>query len=178
MTVRTAIQIGALLFTLGLPVAVQGQDCSKFVPPPKYLEGTFGDIIFCLDASRAWAVLNDLDRDFPSLAVTKNGGRTWVVRRLEQQEYVPVSIFFLDKKHGWLTLSWALGHADSAHYKLLRTSDGGAAWAELPSPPGSRELTFTSMSSGCLITDTDSNSHWVTRDGGRTWRELVGEGCK
>jgi|SRR5579864_7239460 len=166
-----------LLLMLLLQMAARAADCSNFTSPPKYAEGVFGDVIFCLDSSRAWAVLNDTDRNIPSLAMTRDRGKTWTVRYLEQSMYVPVSIFFLDKKHGWLTLSWALSTVNSPAYKLMQTRDAGVTWVELPSPPGAQGLFFTSVRSGCVITEPGSNSHWITKDGGQTWRQLVGEGC-
>lgn len=99
---------------------------------------------------------------------TSDGGRQWEPQLGDPQGTAPEfsSLQFIDQRHGW-----AVQNRD----KVLRTSDG-KNWEEagaLPKFHPFSALTFTSLQSGVFIGGyPNTYSIFVTRDGGRNWKDV------
>lgn len=74
-----------------------------------------------------------------------------------------VTVYFTSADHGWI--------AGDAGY-LAYTTDGGQTWTKYPldTTEDINEIYFRNEESGYLVA---SRKMFVTRDGGRTWRETV-----
>ena len=95
-----------------------------------------------------------------SLAVTRDGGRTW------KQLYVPTrseltAVYFADENHGWIA---GLDRA------LLSTSDGGATWQRVRTPNDCR-IRDIAARLPIMWAVGDCGAVIFSRDGGKTWED-------
>jgi photosystem II stability/assembly factor-like uncharacterized protein len=97
------------------------------------------------------------------------------------------SIFFLDRSHGWILATDALGEEEGANFYLYTTKDGGKSWTSLllrrqkfnlrddytfPS-----EVFFSDSEHGWIlwhwrVMNSELDALLATSDGGRTWKRL------
>lgn len=119
---------------------------------------------------------------------TEDDGQTW-------REITPVpmltknlgNIFFLDKSHGWILATDALGDERSAKFYLYSTEDGGRNWKSLLLQRTMFELQddytfpsqvfFSDPEHGWILwqwhmMNSSQDSLLATSDGGRTWKRL------
>jgi len=148
--------------------------CLSFMASPIFAEETwqvishlehsgvrFSDISFA-DENHGWAI----DRYYGVLH-TQNGGKTW-------QRKSPIGdhnygVHFIDKNHGWIV---GIG-------VILRTTDGGRTWKEVPVPGWFMDVHFVSEKEGWVVGMSDdvllapNNQKALllhTEDGGQSWK--------
>jgi photosystem II stability/assembly factor-like uncharacterized protein len=137
----------------------------------------FGSIksVFFLNAVEGWAVSSSAGGSSAAFAVsrTSDAGANWTSGSLtasfEEGSY-PVSLDFADAQHGWLMLK-APSSSNFSRGVLLATTDGGASWKALPTPPIGDAVRFTSASTGWLAGGPAGNELYVTRDSGQSWQQ-------
>jgi photosystem II stability/assembly factor-like uncharacterized protein len=80
--------------------------------------------VFFLNESEGWVLGNKF------LYKTLNKGKTWEkIQISNKSSEVPVRIWFLDSKNGWLILQKTANVDDERNYfKVLKTSNGGITW--------------------------------------------------
>lgn len=158
---------GADIPTLILYTRDGGETWTSAVLPPVY--GTVRNLFFT-DGGTGWSVGADY-MDFQSLMMRSEDGITWqAVDHPSHENASLTGIHFPSENVGYAVGSVA---GENPVPYLLKTSDGGATWEELPQP----------MESGWLV-DTcfdDENTGWAvggsgdlgiiarTTDGGATW---------
>jgi photosystem II stability/assembly factor-like uncharacterized protein len=136
---------------------------------------------FFLNATSAWFV--DASRQ---LYRTQDGGKTW--RALPHVLVNPYDLDFIDSSHGWSIVGLGAA-AGSEGVEIYRTSDGGTTWQLVSvtigpngqSSPGSlpfgcnkAALGFLNASVGWAPGECAGGKpfFYVTRDGGKTWRQV------
>lgn len=102
-----------------------------------------------------------------------DAGQSWRLRHFERELRL-AGVCFVDSEHGW-----AVGHRPrawpaAARGVVLRTSDGGATWEEVPGLllPALRWAKFFDERQGVAIGEISSlytSGIAVTADGGRSW---------
>ena len=110
----------------------------------------------------------------PVALTTSDGGAHWQTIALKE---VPLSVFFLNEKLGWV----------AGEKNLWKTDDAGRTWAKLPGPgyPVTRVHFLNEQDGWGLSAERDGPSDSKqqrplaveTHDGGRTWKPLVVEGA-
>lgn len=153
-----------------------GQHWTDITPPAK----TAGNIksVFFLNATEGWVATSfagTVIQVSPSFAIsrTSDAGATWKTEPLTasfEAGSTPVSLDFVDTLHGWLMLR-APSSPNFSRGVLLATTDGGASWKALPTPPIGGEVRFTSSSVGWVAGGPAGNQLYVTRDGGQSWQQ-------
>lgn len=115
---------------------------------------------------RLWAV-GDYGYDDSLIAVSKDGGRTWVQRRSGTQQYL-FGVDFPDSTHGW---------ASGAGGTLLRSTNAGKSWKKVAAAPSGDllALDFTDASHGWVAANDerypnarleytgDAGAHWESQ---------------
>ncbi|MGI9006539.1 MAG: WD40/YVTN/BNR-like repeat-containing protein [Streptosporangiaceae bacterium] len=137
--------------------------------------------VFFLDPRDGWVVAARAGHpEQLQISTTADGGASWSTSPLGQPDgyfadsaALPAYVDFIDPRHGWV-VAMSGGGGGYAPGILLKTSDGGATWQRLPVPTGG-PVEFISPSTGWLTSAGQpgtrfSESFYVTRDGGRTWR--------
>lgn len=103
--------------------------------------------------------LEDKGESKPVTVTTDDGGAHWTVNKIKQ---VPISLFFLNDKLGWMVTPEGIWH----------TLDAGHEWRELPkSPKLLMKVYFLDESRGFAI-----GAHklaYQTEDGGKTWDPIA-----
>lgn len=136
---------------------------------------TVGNIqsVFFLDATEGWVVSASGTTSAPfAISRTSDAGATWTSAALTvsfEAGSSPVSLEFADAQHGWLTMR-ARSSSNFSWGTLLATSDGGASWKALPTPPIADAIRFISASTGWLAGGPGGNDLFITRDGGLSWQ--------
>jgi len=113
--------------------------------------------VFFANSQTGWAVGNN-----GTILNTTNGGQTWSTQTSSATQEIR-AVFFIDANTGW-----AVGGSTSR--TMLKTTDGGATWIDLPA----NSITSNQMFD---IAFFDANIGWVvtydsiyrTIDGGNTW---------
>ena len=126
-----------------------------------------------------------------ALWLSTDGGSTWrrsLPRHIARDD--PVAridqIEFVDKRHGWISASDAIGgfpfppdSASRRHMEIDRTSDGGRTW-QASVPPGcltkcsDAALSFLDTRRGYAVTYARGRSRlFATGNGGATWRYVA-----
>jgi photosystem II stability/assembly factor-like uncharacterized protein len=97
------------------------------------------------------------------------------------------NIFFLDRSHGWILASDALGEEEGARFHLYSTEDGGKNWKSLLLQRRTLELRddytfpsqlfFSDPKHGWILwhwhmMNSSMDSLLATSDGGHTWKRL------
>jgi hypothetical protein len=153
-----------------------GRTWAAITPPgvaPRWIRG-----VFFLDTRRGWVVsARARNPGQLEISTTADRGASWSTTDLgspapdfADSTGVPVYIDFVGAQHGWVM---SIVAASDAGY-LFRTTDGGRTWQQLPRPIGG-PVEFISPTTGWLTSGGQpgtrfSESFYVTRDGGRTWR--------
>lgn len=114
-----------------------------------------------------------------TLARSTDGGRTWTPGgSLKRQPGSWIKLAFLNPDQGFAALQNQSGSGKSS-VTLLKTSDGGKTWSNLPAVDGDywvEGLAFTSADQGFLLVRREPLSHQPaeqllrTTDGGKTWQ--------
>jgi photosystem II stability/assembly factor-like uncharacterized protein len=168
---RKVIQgwVGALLVLLLNVAPAQALGMNKLehnpwqvIPVPS--EESLLDISFAADPNHGWLVGTK-----SALMETKDGGATWVERKLDlgEQKYRLSAVSFVGNE-GWVAGQPAL---------MLHTDDGGDSWEQIPLSdrlPGSPEYLYAlGENSADMITDV--GAIYRTTDGGRNWKAMVND---
>lgn len=151
------------------------------ITPPQRNPDKVISAVFFLNASQGWVVLarHDDARDttFFWIATTADSGVSWSSHRLNIPELYQgnpapildenVFLHFSDAQHGILSVS--LGGS-------FLTIDGGETWQKTAvGAPG--PLFFANRNDGWQLGESARMDYdgelWVTRDGSRTWQEVV-----
>lgn len=112
-------------------------------------------------ASRGVAAgyLDEKGKSKPVIVTTDDAGAHWTVTKFKQ---VPVSMFFLNDKSGWLVTPKG----------IWQTADAGRTWRELPKAPKFlMKVHFLDESRGFAV-----GAHkmaYQTQDGGKTWQPIA-----
>jgi photosystem II stability/assembly factor-like uncharacterized protein len=116
------------------------------------------DVAF-VDDETGWICGGDSASGDGVIAVTRNGGRTWVPQFARAGSGTPPCerLYFTDGTTGWATQS------DGS---LLRTADG-ERWTKVGTVVPHSRIVFTSHERGFAVGGSDDVR--VTTDGGRTW---------
>jgi len=165
------------------------------VSPPKAKNSTSGYGEYYLDATHAWVAeavgSSSACADQFVVFSTADGGTTWNEGSLTHVKLDPhftltgnwtMSLDFLDRDHGWLTVQASNFFQAEAPGPLYRTSDGGRTWTMAATKAASAnndcrpigQPVFSSLSTGWLSAICEANPPWslsymVTRNGGVTW---------
>ncbi|HYL13973.1 MAG TPA: YCF48-related protein [Terriglobales bacterium] len=127
--------------------------------PVNYKEDLRLSDVFFVTPEEGW-----VSGDSATILHTTDGGQTWTVQLggdPQSPERGINALRFLDQKHGW-----AVQDA-----KLLGTSDG-ENWEPVGTiAPGMRDYQFISPKEGVAL--SDSGHIYRTKDGGRTWSDVV-----
>jgi hypothetical protein len=94
----------------------------------------------------------------PSALVTADGGATWTLLRVPR---LPLSVFFLNARLGWLATEGG----------LYQTGDFGRKWTKLDSPKRILRVHFLDESRGWAV--GVEKSVYQTTDGGRRWSRVA-----
>ncbi len=137
------------------------------------------------EGASAWVACWDQPSGRLSVWSTADGGETWQRSELPAAG-MGVNLCFIDGGRGWALVHQGVA-AGSEGVTLLSSADGGRTWREVahsdPQNPAAGGLPFGGLKQG--ITFADERTGWlvasepvpgkvplyVTRDGGRTWRE-------
>ena len=114
------------------------------------------------------ALINPIsDKECGDFYRTMDGGATW--QRLAWP-VIPTQHYclptFLDHTHGWVL----------ENDVLFNTNDGGKSWRQvgiLPPKSYGYSLTWSSLQTGWLFTNTFPATLYVTHDSGRTWQQQL-----
>ncbi len=106
---------------------------------------------------------------------TQDGGTTWTVHPMDftSTHYgtnLAASLYFLDSKEGWLSMTEATSSAFSIG-ELYHTTDGGATWSRLTAPVAG-DVRFEDSSNGWMVGGAAQDDLYTTSDGGSTWRPV------
>jgi Photosynthesis system II assembly factor YCF48 len=93
----------------------------------------------------------------PTALNSDDGGVHWTLAPLKE---VPISLFFLDEKHGWMV----------ADKSIWQSQDGGHAWAKISSLDDAVRVHFVNPQHGWAV--GEQKKVYETTDGGKAWTEL------
>jgi photosystem II stability/assembly factor-like uncharacterized protein len=151
----------------------------KDITPPHQESETITDTFF-LDSSHGWVLLCGEQDDGNKLnfhvANTSDSGETWSATSLKINGQAPDEfsgtgwINFADPQHGWLVLHRNSSSAFSLA-RLFATSDGGASWHELSSPPIAGRPVFATAQDGWVAGNGGPKGMYSTHDGGKNWQD-------
>ncbi|HSN94107.1 MAG TPA: glycoside hydrolase domain-containing protein, partial [Anaerolineaceae bacterium] len=142
---------------------------------------TLGRVQF-LDENQAWAFYfggEGTELKY-RLYTTNDAGRTWnelseaVKPILSSHEFIPdgkVYIQRLNPQIGYLLVKNSTG-VNFSNGILLKTSDGGGKWVEVPSPAG-EAFVFADETRAFMLKAPAYDSLYATSDSGQTWIELT-----
>ncbi len=103
--------------------------------------------------------IDDNGRSKPVTLITDDGGAHWTVSHVRD---IPISMFFLDAKHGWMVTPRG----------IFETTDAGREWREVPkSPKLLMQVHFIDDQHGFAV-----GTHklaFQTADGGKTWDPIA-----
>jgi photosystem II stability/assembly factor-like uncharacterized protein len=131
----------------------------------------------------AWVMPYGISEATTGIFRTVDSGRTW--KSITVSAPVVGSISFINPREGWLATSEG-AFAGSNAVSIYSSTDGGGTWTRVVSVPsdssnsglpfaGSKDtITFLNSTTGWItggILTTDTLFLYVTRDGGRTWRQ-------
>ncbi len=145
--------------------------------PENYLLGR----VHFFDENQAWAFYiggEGADLRF-RLYTTSDAGKTWndlseilnpILITHELIADGKVYIHGLNPQTGFLLIKNSSG-ANFSTGILLKTSDGGATWAEIPAPAG-EDFIFADEAHGFMLKAPQYDSLFTTSDAGQTWTEL------
>lgn len=130
----------------------------------------YNDVVF-VDAENGWAVGSG-----GRIVHTFDGGATWYKQRSGTTADLS-QVRFVDPRHGWAigVVPDPNGSSTPSGSRVLRTTDGGDTWDEVPGIPPSwipRSVAFTSATDGWMDGADDSsyqNAMYRSSDGGQTW---------
>jgi photosystem II stability/assembly factor-like uncharacterized protein len=98
---------------------------------------------------------------------TADAGAHW--RRISFPARIAIQLAFADPSHGWFAGSDRIESGKGGPFPFYSTSDGGASWTLLPTPPGGG-FAFRTASEGWAALGTQSGGTiYSTDDGGFTW---------
>ena len=171
-------QTGWALSDKALIMTANGGQTWTVITPPGVPARTIRGAYF-LSTQRGWVVSESPLRPLQlEISATADGGRSWTTSPLGGRSWfaadstgVPAYIDFADARHGWVVSMIATGAAVLPQAVLLRTTNGGANWQELPMPVGG-PVEFTTASTGWLadgIQGERAPRFYVTSDGGQHW---------
>jgi photosystem II stability/assembly factor-like uncharacterized protein len=149
--------------------------------------------VFFLGPSTGWVLLHCGDDKDPlvddvcfEFASTTDSGEDWIIAHPKITDPVPQAavvedgqglsstsfINFADGQHGWAILARKLPVGRSSG-TLLRTTDGGRTWDQLPQNtlPVAGALYFSSPKAGWLAGGPDQELY-DSRDGGNSWQHV------
>lgn len=138
--------------------------------------------VYFLDENQAWAFYlggEGADLRF-RLYASNDAGKTWndlsetINAILTSHELVPDGKIFIKRlspQVGYLLVKNSTG-ANFSTGILLKTSDGGGSWVEVPAPAG-EDFTFADEANGFMLNGPQFGSLFSTSDGGQTWSELT-----
>ncbi len=107
-------------------------------------------VLFAVDDSAAWAAYGGFTGGPYVIYRTTNGGGTWLQATPPLQRGGIVQLYFVDRAHGWATVSLGAA-AGSEGIAILRTIDGGASWSVIAqtSDPTTAQSSPSGLSFGC-----------------------------
>lgn len=141
--------------------------------------------VFFLDISTAWVLLSDTagaseEPEF-DLASTTDAGTSWSVTHVNIPNLDAASttlsgdgqIDFVDSFHGWMNLE-VVSSSNFSLGAMVQTSDGGKTWTWSVGSPGvAGAIRFLNTKEGWLAGGPGGEHLYVTRDGAKSWQELV-----
>ena len=107
-------------------------------------------VLFAVDDNTAWAAYGGFTTGPYTIFRTTNGGATWLATSAPLQRGGIVSLYFVDRRYGWATVSLGAA-AGSEGIAILRTADGGASWllAAQTSDPTTTQSSPSGLEFGC-----------------------------
>ncbi len=123
-----------------------------------------------LDAMDGWGISDT------AILRTTNGGASWYdlsPANAGKLGYFVASAF-LDTQHAWILVP---DQSDMLKGTLLRTSDGGATWSNVPVPFGGGDMHFLDAKHGWMMASLGAGAGsmgvaiYQTSDGGATWNQ-------
>ena len=107
-------------------------------------------VLFAVDDNAAWVAYGGLTTGPYTIFRTTNGGATWLATSAPLQRGGIVSLYFVDRRYGWATVSLGAA-AGSEGIAILRTVDGGASWSLIAqtSDPTANQSSRSGLSFGC-----------------------------
>ncbi len=127
-------------------------------------------------AGHGWAAETRADGSF-AVAATVDRGAHWTTSTVPSPFADGIefggtaSPAFTDDAHGWLMLSMQ-SSSNFSRGILMQTTDGGAHWAQLPTPPVGGDITFADALHGFAGPGVRGDDLYATSDGGQTWQPL------
>ncbi|HEV2893900.1 MAG TPA: hypothetical protein VG411_09115, partial [Actinomycetota bacterium] len=183
---------GWALTTAGLAWTGDGARSWRTITPGKVPAGRVRGAFF-LDPRTGWVGASSRQRETGSrvqLAVYRTGdaGATWQWASLGELDLggdnaaggyeggfgILALPSFVDRRHGWVAVQTS-SDTYQAHSFLFRTTDGGATWDRLPSPPGAPQVAFSSRTTGWSVVQggPGAGGLYQTTDAGRSWRGVA-----
>jgi hypothetical protein len=123
-----------------------------------------------LDPSHGWTGAIG-DKQTVQIFRTTDGGTTWRSTDVTVEEPLYLNFDFFDSQHGWLAVATQTGSGFISAGRLFQTSDGGATWIALPSPPSGHPVRFINLSTGWNVGGARFDHLYITHDGGHLWRQ-------
>ncbi len=151
------------------------------IPPAPLSKGDTQRIAtaFFLDTQRGWVVAAEFLSNL-SIGRTLDTGASWQTRSLsllspgDPDAFVAaVHLYFVDAQTGWLVTR----RATSSNFDvgaLFKTTDGGDTWTRLSIPIGD-PVYFATPDLGWVAGGATHDQIFATRDGGRTWSDIMQE---
>jgi len=93
----------------------------------------------------------------PTTLMSEDGGLHWTLTPIKE---VPISLFFLDEKQGWMVADQSIWH----------TQDGGRAWARTTTLSDAVRVHFVNSQRGWAV--GEQKKVYETTDGGKVWTEM------
>jgi len=93
----------------------------------------------------------------PTTLMSEDGGLHWTLTPIKE---VPISLFFLDEKQGWMVADQSIWH----------TQDGGRAWARITTLSDAVRVHFVNSQRGWAV--GEQKKVYETTDGGKVWTEM------
>ncbi|HUJ30861.1 MAG TPA: YCF48-related protein [Candidatus Acidoferrum sp.] len=157
------------------PPAVQAAPSATaykgFLEPANYPQDVDLRDVFFTSAEEGWA-----SGDHGTIIHTADGGHTWVAQlggTPDSTDPMISMLRFVDNRHGWAVLKKDAGNDSQV---LLRTEDG-QNWSQVGGIPSNYQLVdyqFSTPTNGVAINGNGNFAmFWRTRDGGRTWRQVI-----
>lgn len=138
------------------PVSAQGWKLQYFYDQEK-TSLTINDFVFpSAQYGLAAGYIAVGKREEPTQLLTTDGGEHWALSPLKE---MPISLFFLDERMGWMVTTKG----------LWRTNEAGRNWTKLPKVPGDiLRVCFTSEKDGYAV--GIKKLVLETHDGAETWK--------